>query len=91
MTARPPFRPGAGAEQLQQARVRRLAIEAAAAGASYCTLRKNVTARRFTGDVAKPMAAGTAPNPTATALADAVANAGRLGVLPGPRPTWSGR
>lgn len=70
-----------------QAAARIAATVAATAGAQYCTLRKNPLVRRFTGDVLPPLAAGVMPNSSQTALADAVANAPQLGVLPGPRPT----
>lgn len=70
-----------------QAAARIAAQVAATAGAQYCHLRKNPLVRRFTGDVMPPLAAGQMPSSTQTAVADAVANAPQLGVLPGPRPT----
>lgn len=65
--------PGASAEQLTQARVEALAQQLATTGAQRCTLRKDPTARRFTGDVINPMDMRVGNAVTAAQLADAVA------------------
>lgn len=80
--------PGASAEQIQQAAIQDVAVGLATLGAKPCTLRKNLTSRRFTGDVVNPMSMQTiSAAASAAALADAVASAPPS--LPGlyPAPT----
>lgn len=80
--------PGASAEQVQQARIQGVAAQLATVGAKPCTLRKNLTSRRFTGDVVNPMSMQTVDRAAnAAALAGAVASAPPS--LPGlyPAPT----
>lgn len=67
--------PGASAEQDVQGRMHAVAQVMATAGAQRNTLRKNVTARRFTGDVINPMDMRVGNAVTAAQLADAVASA----------------
>lgn len=68
------YKPGASAEQIQQGRAEAVAQIAATAGAQRNTLRKNVTARRFTGDVINPMDMRVGNAVVAAQLADAVAS-----------------
>lgn len=67
--------PGASAEQITQARVLAVAQQLATGGAQRSTLRKNPTARRFTGDVINPMDMRVGNAVVAAQLADAVASA----------------
>lgn len=69
------YLPGASAEQIQQARALAVAQTMATTGAQRCTLRKNPTARRFTGDVINPMDMRPGNAVLAAELADAVASA----------------
>lgn len=80
------YLPGASAEQIQQQRAEAVAQVAATAGAQRCTLRKNPTSRRFTGDVINPMDMRVGNAVVAAQLADAVASnpPGLPGLYPAP-------